>query len=87
MTVTDARSAAPTPPSWNHRRLDEPERRSVTESARSRGLSCQCGSTRFTVGDALEMGSIWPDENLGTHLVALTCTGCGAHEGIRIYDL
>lgn len=85
MTVTTAPAGTVSEPlSRNHRRLDESGTRHVTRLAAARGVACRCGEPEFDVGDALEMGSIWPDEELGAHLVALRCPRCGAREGIRI---
>lgn len=70
--------------STNHRALDEPTRRRVVGQMLRRDVRCRCGGRGFGIGDALEMGSIWPDEPLGTYLVALTCLDCGARDGVRM---
>lgn len=73
-------------PSKNHYRLDEPQGRKVLDLVRQRGVTCTgCDSQRFEVGDALEMGSIWPDEELGTYMVGLTCRRCGTRSGVRLH--
>jgi hypothetical protein len=72
--------------SRNHRRLDEAATRRVGEVFAERATTCSsCRSRKFAVGDALEMGSIWPDEELGTYMVALTCRSCAARTGIRLH--
>ncbi|MGH3319517.1 MAG: hypothetical protein ACRDN9_04940 [Streptosporangiaceae bacterium] len=73
--------------SRNHRRLDDACRRKVLDAAWEHGPACgRCGSRHLDVGDALEMGSIWPDEALGTYMAALTCRDCGARTGIRLRE-
>ncbi|MGH3434884.1 MAG: hypothetical protein ACRDRN_00285 [Sciscionella sp.] len=75
------------PLSRNHRRLAGTQRRKVLDVVETRDLTCgRCGDRRFTVGDGLEMGSIWPDEDLGTYMIALTCEHCGAKSGVRLRE-
>jgi hypothetical protein len=31
------------------------------------------------------MGSIWPNEELHTYMIALTCQHCGTRNGIRLH--
>lgn len=73
--------------SRNHRRLGDSAARTVSDLVASRDFACAtCGAGHFTVGDALEMGSIWPDEELGTYMIALTCQDCGTRTGIRLTE-
>lgn len=73
--------------SRNHRRLDDAHTRKVCDLLVERAIACQrCRSRDFTVGDALEMGSIWPNEELGTYMIALTCRHCGTRSGIRLHE-
>lgn len=71
------------PLSRNHRRLDAAARRTLAALAAERLRCPGCRARDFAVGDALEMGSIWPGEQLGTYMIALICRACGAHTGMR----
>ena len=71
-----------------NRRLTGDQRRRVLEEVRARDFSCQsCGSDDFRVGEALELGFLFLDEDHGTHMVALTCEspGCDARTGIKLH--
>lgn len=73
--------------STNHRQLDDTHTRKVRDLFTECAVPCQhCRSRDFTVGDALEMGSIWPNEELGTYMIALTCRHCGTRSGIRLHE-
>lgn len=73
--------------SKNHRQLDDTHTQKVRDHLTERAVVCQhCRSQTFTVGDALEMGSIWPNEELGTYMIALTCRHCGTRSGIRLRE-
>jgi hypothetical protein len=73
--------------SKNHRQLDDTHTQKVRDQLTKRAVVCQrCQSQAFTVGDALEMGSIWPNEELGTYMIALTCRHCGTRSGIRLRE-
>lgn len=86
MSITAApEGAAARARSTNHRMLDESARHRVTDLLCERDFRCRCGCRDFAVGDALEMGSIWPDEPLGTYLVALTCLDCATRDGMRVH--
>ncbi len=68
--------------------LTEPQKRRVLGRIGALGFVCgSCGSSGFEVGDALEMGFLFLDEDHGTYMVALTCEnpGCGSpRTGIRL---
>lgn len=87
MTIsTDATGTRHRQLSWNHRKLNDADRQQVLEFTEQRGTECPvCRERFFGVGDALEMGSIWPDEELGTYMIALTCRSCGSRTGIRLH--
>lgn len=74
--------------SINHRGLGEGQRREVCKLADERGVACRaCGSRDdFEVGDALDMGTVWPDEELGTYMIGLSCRTCGASNGLRMHE-
>lgn len=73
--------------SRNHRQLDDTHPQKVRDLLTERAVVCQrCRSRDFIVGDALEMGSIWPNEELGTYMIALTCRHCGTRSGIRVHE-
>ncbi len=69
--------------------LDLIQKRRVLEKVRERGLTCgSCGSGDFEVGEALEMGFLFLDEEHGNYMVALTCENpdCDApRTGIRLH--
>jgi hypothetical protein len=69
-------------------RLDEDQKRRVLEKVREQGFACgSCGSTDFTVGDALYVGFLFLDEEVGNYMVALNCKNpdC-ARTGIRLHQ-
>ena len=73
--------------SKNHRRLDRKQRQKVFDAIERQGFGCRrCGTRDFEVGEALEMGSIWPGEELGAYMVGLKCRECGAANGIRLQE-
>ncbi|MGH3630374.1 MAG: hypothetical protein ACRDRL_23395 [Sciscionella sp.] len=75
------------PLSRNHRGLDNTQRRKVLDAVAAGGLTCaRCGDRRFAVGDGLEMGTVWPGEDLGTYLIALTCEHCATRSGVRLRE-
>jgi hypothetical protein len=65
------------------------QKRRVLEKVRERNFTCgSCGSNEFEVGDALEMGFLFLDEDHGTYMVALTCENpdCDTpRTGIRLH--
>ncbi|WP_273842653.1 hypothetical protein [Rubrobacter calidifluminis] len=70
-----------------YRRLDEEQKRRVLDEAGRRRFRCGvCGSEEFEVGEAMELGHIWFNEEIGTYMVALRCTrrGCGNRTGLRL---
>ncbi len=72
-----------------NRELTEGQRRRVLKEVRERGFTCgTCGSDDFRVGEALELGFLFLDEDHGTHMVALTCEspGCEARTGIKLHE-
>lgn len=70
-------------------RLTETQRGRVLEEAQRRNFTCgSCGSGDFEVGDALELGFLFLDEEHKTYMVALTCDNpnCTApRTGIRLH--
>lgn len=83
-------TARPTPATFarstNHRQLNDIHTQKVRSLLAGHAVACQhCRSQDFTIGDALEMGSIWPNEELGTYMIALTCRHCGTRNGIRLH--
>lgn len=73
--------------SINHRPLNDRQTRNVHAQLAEQNVACQhCQSHYLQVGDALEMGSIWPNEDLGTYMIALTCQHCSARNGIRFHE-
>jgi hypothetical protein len=73
--------------STNHRQLNDTHTQKVCDLLAERAVACpRCQSRDFTVGDALEMGSIWPNEKLGTYMIALTCRHCDTRSGIRLHQ-
>ena len=70
-----------------NRELDESQKRSVLELVRERGVACEsCGSHDFAVGEALELGRLWHNEEHGMYMVALRCEvpDCNVSTGIRL---
>jgi hypothetical protein len=70
-----------------YRKLDERQKRRVLDAVRKRSFTCEsCGSGDFGVGEAMELGHIWFNEDIGTYMVALRCArpGCGAGTGIKL---
>jgi hypothetical protein len=69
--------------------LTERQKSRVLGRVEDRGFTCEaCGSGDFGVGEALDMGFLFLDEEPGTYMVALTCKnpGCGApRTGIRLH--
>ncbi|HZQ32996.1 MAG TPA: hypothetical protein VFB19_14830 [Mycobacterium sp.] len=69
-------------------RLTETQRERVrTEIDRRRATCTACGNHEFTVGDALYLGFLFLNQNVGTYMVALTCTNTDCREprtGIRL---
>jgi hypothetical protein len=70
-------------------RLTEPQKRRVLDKVGERNFTCErCGSGDFEVGDALEMGFLFLDEDHGTYMVALTCENPGCESprtGLRLH--
>jgi DNA-directed RNA polymerase subunit RPC12/RpoP len=72
--------------STNHRQLNDRHTHKIRDQLTERAVACpHCRSQDFTIGDALEMGSIWPNEELHTYMIALTCQHCGTRNGIRLH--
>ena len=73
-----------------NKRLTENQRERVLQKVEERGFRCaSCGSGDFEVGEALEMGFLFLNEEHGTYIVALTCErpGCEApRTGIRLHE-
>lgn len=69
--------------------LDGEQKRRVLRKVEERGFACEsCGSTDFSVGEALQMGFLFLDERHGTYMVALTCENpvCDVpRTGIRLH--
>ncbi len=69
--------------------LTDRQKRRVFGRVEERNITCgSCGSGDFRVGEALEMGFLFLDEEPGTYIVALTCANpdCGApRTGIRLH--
>jgi hypothetical protein len=69
--------------------LTETHKRKVLGRVEEQNFTCaSCGSTDFRVGEALEMGFLFLDEEHGTYMVALTCenSGCASpRTGIRLH--
>lgn len=65
------------------------QKKRVLEKVREQNFTCErCSSDDFLVGDALEMGFLFLDEDHGTYMVALTCENpnCDApRTGIRLH--
>jgi hypothetical protein len=86
--ATAGHASTPTVRSMNHRQLDDTHTQKVCDLLAERAVACpRCQSRDFTVGDALEMGSIWPNEELGTYMIALTCRHCDTRSGIRLHQV
>lgn len=70
--------------------LTENQRERVLQQVEERGFRCvSCGSGDFEVGEALEMGFLFLNEEHGTYMVALTCQGPGCEAprtGIRLHE-
>lgn len=69
--------------------LDENQKQRVLDKVGERGITCEtCGSGDFRVGEALDLGFLFLDEDHGTHMVALTCEspGCEARTGIKLHE-
>lgn len=73
-----------------NRKLTEDQKHRVLEKVAERGITCGgCGSDDFQVGDALEIGFLFLNEEHGTYMVALTCESpdCEApRAGIRLHQ-
>ncbi len=71
--------------------LTESQRRRVLERVEERNFTCaSCGSGDFEVGEALEMGFLFLDEEHGSYMVALTCENLDCENprtGIRLHRL
>jgi len=69
--------------------LTERQKGRVLGRVEERNSTCgSCGSGDFSVGEALEMGFLFLDEEHGTYMVALTCANpdCAApRTGIRLH--
>jgi hypothetical protein len=69
-------------------KLGEEQKRKVSKLVEERGVACQgCGSTDFAVGDALQLGRLWFNEEHGAYMVGLRCEepGCRELTGIRLH--
>jgi hypothetical protein len=70
--------------------LDESQRERVRAQLARERITCgACGSTAFTVGDALYLGFLFRSERTDAWMVALTCTarGCPSpHSAVRVHD-
>lgn len=69
--------------------LTEAQKRRVLGRIGELGFTCgSCGSRDFEVGDALEMGFLFLDEDHGAYMVALTCEDpeCASpRTGVRLH--
>jgi hypothetical protein len=69
--------------------LTESQKRRVLERVEERSVTCAgCGSRDFAVGEALELGFLFFDEEHGMYMVALTCErpNCDTpRTGIRLH--
>jgi hypothetical protein len=71
-------------------RLTETQKQRVLERVRQRNFTCgSCGSGDFEVGEALDLGFLFLNEEHGMYMVALTCEApdCDApRTGIRLHQ-
>jgi hypothetical protein len=71
--------------------LTGPQKRRVLDKVKERSFTCgSFGSGDFEVGEALEMGFLFFDEEHGMYMVALTCENqdCeSSRTGIRLHRL
>jgi hypothetical protein len=70
--------------------LTEAQKERVLERIKERGFTCgSCSWEDSRVGEALDMGFLFLDEDHGTYMVALTCENpdCNVpRTGIRLHD-
>ena len=72
-----------------NRELTADQCQRVRKEVRERGFTCEtCGSDDFRVGEALELGFLFLDEDHGMHMVALTCESpdCKVRTGIKLHE-
>jgi hypothetical protein len=71
-------------------RLTEEQRDRVQIELDRRRATCPvCGGREFTVGDALYLGFLFVNQDVGTYMVALTCTNSKCLDprtGIRLAE-
>jgi hypothetical protein len=69
--------------------LTEFQKRRVLERVEERSVTCaSCGSGDFRVGEALELGFLFFNEEHGMYMVALTCKNLNCdipRAGIRLH--
>lgn len=74
----------------DNKELTEDQKRRVLRRVEERGIICgSCGSGDFEVGEALEMGFLFLNEEHGTYMVALTCEAPDCETprtGIRLHQ-
>lgn len=69
------------------RPLDGDEKRRALKSVEELDFACEvCRSEDLEVGDALQLGRLWHNEEHGYYLVALTCTKCRTPTGVRLHE-
>ena len=69
--------------------LNERQKQRVLRAVKEMGFTCgSCGAGDFEVGEALEMGHMWHNEEHGVYMVALTCKnpGCRTPTGIKLRE-
>lgn len=73
-----------------NKKLTENQRERSLEKVKEQGFRCgSCGSDDFEVGETLEMGFLFLNEEHGAYMVALSCErpGCETpRTGVRLHE-